>query len=55
MADFLLAAWFLWMTPLETALSSFFEAMARAVDAVSLLPASTSARNLRIQVRSSAL
>src|SRR6202012_2703755 len=51
-ADFLLAAWFLWMTPLVAALSSL-----RLVDtsnsvAFSLSPASAASRNARTAVRS---
>ncbi len=38
MADLRFAAWFLWMTPLLTALSSFFEASDRAATALSLSP-----------------
>ncbi len=41
MADLRFAAWFLWMTPLLTALSSFFEARTRAAVALSLSPAAT--------------
>jgi hypothetical protein len=40
MADLRLAAWFLWMTPLETALSSLRAASRLAVTAASLSPAS---------------
>src|SRR6478736_5434152 len=46
-ADLRLAAWFLWMTPLEAALSSFLAAVRPAVIAASLSPASASSRNLR--------
>src|SRR5690554_5253467 len=55
MADFLLAAWFWWMTPLLAALSSFFDARRRAAVAFSLSPAATAARVARMAVRSSAL
>src|SRR5690606_740927 len=55
MADFLLAAWFLWMTPLLTALSSFLPAMAKSSRASSAWPASAASRNLRTHVRSSDL
>ena len=56
MDDFLLAAWFLWMTPLETALSSLVDAvLERVLARASLSPASAASRNLRIQVRSSLL
>src|SRR6478735_5055940 len=55
MADFLLAAWFWWMTPLLTALSSFFEAVLRAPAAASLSPEAVASRTLRTHVRSSLL
>src|SRR5690606_28827279 len=54
-ADFLLAAWLAWMTPLETALSSLVEAFFRASSAAEVSPLSAASRNLRIQVRSSDL
>ena len=53
--DFLFAAWFLWMTPLLTALSSLVEATARAAFASSALPESAASRNLRIAVLNSDL
>src|SRR5690606_36025214 len=49
-ADFLLAAWFLWMTPLLTALSSLREASRASVVANSRSPDSSAAWNLRIAV-----
>src|SRR5262245_46019636 len=55
MADLRLAAWFLWITPLLTALSSFLEAVFRASSAASLSPEAAASRNLRTQVRSSLL
>src|SRR5436190_13155206 len=55
MADFLLAAWFAWMTPLDAALSSLVDAFFRASWAAPASPASAASRNLRIQVRSSLL
>src|SRR5665647_2565541 len=55
MADFLLAAWFLWMTPLLTALSSLVEATLSASAAAWASPDAAAALNLRIQVRSSLL
>src|SRR5689334_14765039 len=54
-ADFLLAAWFLWMTPLLTALSSLREAARAASVAFSTSPASTASRARRIAVFSSDL
>src|ERR1700677_707579 len=54
-ADLRFAAWFLWMTPLETALSSLREATCSALVAASTLPDSTASRNLRTWVRSSDL
>jgi len=45
--DLRLAAWFLWMTPLETALSSLREAALRCSSAASLSPASTVSRTRR--------
>ena len=50
MADLRLAAWFLWMTPLEAALSSWRVASAASVLASSALPASAASRNLRTDV-----
>ena len=49
-ADLRLAAWFLWMTPLETALSSLRAASRPAASATSLSPASAASRNLRTAV-----
>src|SRR3954471_11626701 len=53
MADLRFAAWFLWMTPFETALSSLREATRLASSAASLFPASAASRNLRTSVFSS--
>src|SRR4051812_18648068 len=50
MADLRLAAWFLWMTPLEAALSSCLPASTARVLASSALPASAASRNLRTAV-----
>src|SRR5215470_6471665 len=50
MADFLLAAWFLWITPLLAALSSARDAARSATAAFSLSPASAASRNLRMDV-----
>src|SRR5215470_9359197 len=50
MADFLLAAWFLWITPLLAALSSARDAARSATTAFSLSPASAASRNLRMDV-----
>src|SRR5580692_1586300 len=55
MADLRLAAWFLWMTPLLTALSSLIDASCIAVSAASALPVSAASRNLRTYVFSSDL
>src|SRR5665647_97687 len=55
MADFLLAAWFLWMTPLLTALSSLVEATLSASEAAEASPESAAVLNLRTKVRSSLL
>src|SRR5665647_2807130 len=55
MADFLLAAWFLWMTPLVTALSSLVEATLSASAAAEASPESAAVLNLRTKVRSSLL
>src|SRR5215469_13504749 len=55
MADLRLAAWFLWMTPLLTALSSLTLAARIAATAASALPASAASRNLRTDVFSSDL
>ena len=44
-ADFLLAAWFLWITPLLAALSSLRLVDASSSAALSLSPASTASRN----------
>src|SRR3954468_10084769 len=49
MADLRLAAWFLWMTPLEAALSSCLPAATARVLASSE-PASAASRNLRTEV-----
>src|SRR5579871_4075904 len=51
-ADFLFAAWFLWMTPFETALSSWREAARVSSSAFATSPASTASRALRIAVLS---
>src|SRR5690349_15504175 len=50
MADLRLAAWFLWMTPLEAALSSRLLASRAAASAASLSPAAAASRNLRTAV-----
>jgi len=50
MADFLLAAWFLWITPLETALSSFLVATLSASAAFALSPVATASRAARTAV-----
>src|SRR6478672_9824913 len=50
MADLRLAAWFLWMTPFEAALSSCLPASCAAVLACSALPDSAASRNLRTAV-----
>src|SRR6185369_1921304 len=55
MADFLFAAWFAWMTPLLTALSSFFEAACNDAVAVSTSPASAASRKRPTRVLSSDL
>lgn len=49
-ADFLLAAWFLWMTPLATALSSARAAARWYSVAFSASPAAAASRALRIAV-----
>src|SRR5205085_7988942 len=49
-ADLRLAAWFLWMTPFEAALSSLRPASLAKTIAVSLSPASAASRNLRTAV-----
>ena len=54
-ADFLLAAWFLWMTPLLAALSSLRLVRASNSAALSFSPASTASRNPRTAVRSDGL
>src|SRR3954469_11111592 len=46
-ADLRFAAWFLWMTPLEAALSSFCAAWRSSASAGSLSPGSAASRNLR--------
>src|SRR5690606_7338139 len=55
MADLRFAAWFAWMTPFETALSSLREAAWSAVVAASLSPAATASRTRRTYVLSSDL
>src|SRR5882762_5050982 len=50
MADFLLAAWLSWITPLLAALSSCRPASRSSSRALSLSPASAASRNLRIAV-----
>src|SRR5690606_3972648 len=50
MDDLRFAAWFLWMTPLEAALSSLRLASRARVLAASLSPAATASRNLRTAV-----
>src|SRR3954447_19859388 len=50
MPDLRLAAWFLWMTPLLTALSRALLAVARAVAAASASPASAAVRKRRTDV-----
>ena len=54
-ADFLLAAWLAWMTPLLTALSSWRAAALNAAWASSFLPCSAASRNWRIAVLSADL
>ena len=54
-ADLRLAAWFLWMTPLLAALSSWRVATWSATVASSMLPLSAASRNLRTCVRSADL
>src|SRR5919202_788347 len=54
-ADLRFAAWFLWMTPLLTALSSLRDADRSAEAAFSASPDSTAARTERARVRSSLL
>src|SRR5690242_2342338 len=49
-ADLRFAAWFLWMTPLLTALSSLRDASRSSTAAASVLPASVASLNLRIAV-----
>ena len=51
MADLRLAAWFLWMTPLEAALSSARLAAWASVVALSLSPAATASLKRRTAVR----
>src|SRR3954468_9303523 len=46
-ADLRFAAWFLWMTPLEVAFSSFLAASRPSWTAVSLSPSWAASRNLR--------
>src|SRR5690606_9304345 len=48
--DLRFAAWFLWMTPLLAALSSFFDASRMSTVACSVSPASAASRNLRMAV-----
>src|SRR4051812_18063386 len=50
MADFLLAAWLAWMTPLLAALSRAREAVPRASTAASRLPVSAASRKRRTAV-----
>src|ERR1700754_1823882 len=50
MADLRLAAWFLWMTPLLTALSSLRDASRISTVAFSVSPAAVASWNLRIAV-----
>src|SRR5215472_536720 len=54
-ADLRLAAWFLWMTPLLTALSSFTYAARMVWVAFSASPASAASRNCRTDVLSADL
>src|SRR4051812_22470354 len=51
MADLRLAAWFLWITPLLTALSSWREAAWASSAAFAVSPASAASRNRRMCVR----
>src|ERR1700733_4583319 len=51
-ADFLFAAWFLWITPLLTALSSLRLVETSSSAALSVSPASAASRNARTAVRS---
>src|SRR3954452_20899101 len=55
MADLRLAAWFLWMTPLLTALSSLRDASRISTAACSASPAVVASLNLRTSVFSSDL
>src|SRR5690606_17060745 len=55
MADLRFAAWFSWMTPLLTALSSFLVAFCSAFSAAALSPAATASRVRRTSVFSSLL
>src|SRR3954470_9933179 len=55
MADLRFAAWFWWMTPLLTALSSFFDAVRRALDAAALSPEAMAVRVARTAVLTSLL
>src|SRR5690606_38028708 len=48
--DLRFAAWFLWMTPLEAALSSLRIATRAALVAASLSPAAAASRNLRTEL-----
>src|SRR5687767_12564690 len=50
MADLRLAAWFLWMTPLDAALSSLRAAAAASALALSASPAAAASRKLRTAV-----
>jgi hypothetical protein len=52
MADFLFAALFAWITPLETALSNDLEASLNSVFIFVASPEATASRNLRIAVLS---
>src|SRR3954452_9709103 len=55
MADLRFAAWFLWMTPLLTALSSWRDATRSSVVAAAVSPASLASLSLRITVFSDVL
>ena len=50
MADLRFAAWFLWMTPFEAALSSLREAVRSAAAAASASPAATALSTARMAV-----
>src|ERR1700760_3698033 len=55
MADLRFAAWFLWMTPLLTALSRARDAACSSATAPALSPVSAASRNLRTEVFSELL